>query len=251
MVRGCFVTGTDTGAGKTVLAAALVAALRARGIHVAAQKPVITGLEEPASPEWPPDDELLALATGRAAEEVAPIRYDPAVSPHLAAELADRPIDPSGLEHTILAAAASAEALVVEGVGGLLVPLSGDYDIRRLARSLQLPLLIAARPGLGTINHALLTLEAARAGGLEVTAVVLTPWPASPGQIERSNRSTIAALGGVSVEVLPQIARADPRLLVEAAESLPLEQWLAAWNVACLQAPDAHTTWGVSDRRGE
>lgn len=251
MLRGCFVTGTDTGAGKTVLAAALAAALRARGINVTAVKPVMTGLEEPPSPEWPPDHELLARATGRVAEEVALIRYDPAVSPHLAAKLAARPIDPGRLERAIMAIAAGADLLVVEGVGGLLVPLSDDYDIRRLARSLCLPLLIAARPGLGTINHTLLTLEAARAATLDVAAVVLTPWPDSPDQIERSNRTTIAALGQVAVEVLPRIERADPRLLAEAAESLPLERWLIAWDVAAPRVPHRLSGWLGSDRRGE
>lgn len=229
MLRGCFVTGTDTGAGKTVLAAALVAGARARGVSVAARKPVITGLEEPTSPAWPPDHELLARAAGCSAEEVAIVSYDPPVSPHLAAQLADRPIDPAELERKLLAAANDAELAVIEGVGGLLVPLTDGYDVRRLAGSLRLPLLIAARPGLGTLNHTLLTVEAARAAGLEVTAVVLTPWPQSPGVVETSNRATIAALGGLAVEVLPPVARADPDLLAEAAESLPLEQWLSRW----------------------
>lgn len=229
MLSGCFITGTDTGAGKTVLAAAVVAGARARGLGVAALKPVITGLEEPTPPEWPPDHELLARAAGCSAKDVAIISYGPAVSPHLAAQLAERPIAPAELERTILAAGADAELVVIEGVGGLLVPLSDEYDVRRLAGSLRLPLLIAARPGLGTINHTLLTIEAARHAGLEVTAVVLTPWPQPPGVIETSNRATIAALGGLAVEVLPPVARADPDLLAGAAESLPLEQWLSGW----------------------
>lgn len=247
MLRGCFVTGTDTGAGKTVLAAAVAAATRARGVRVAALKPVITGLDDPASPDWPPDHKLLARAAGGRAEEVALMGYGPAVSPHLAAELGARPIEPGELERRIVAAAAGAELLVVEGAGGLLVPLSHDYDMRRLARSLELPLLIAARPGLGTINHTLLTLEAARAAALEVTAVVLTPWPASPGLIERSNRATIAALGGVAVEVLPKIERAVPGLLTGAAAALPLERWLQAWldprpRPSLEAVPTAHAT---------
>jgi dethiobiotin synthetase len=229
MLCGCFITGTDTGAGKTVLAAAVVAGARARGVAVAARKPVITGLEDRNPPEWPPDHELLARAARCSVEEVAVVSYGPPVSPHLAAQLADRPIDPAELEHEILAAGAGAKLVVTEGVGGLLVPLSDGYDVRRLAVSLRLPLLIAARPGLGTINHTLLTVEAARSAGLEVTAVVLTPWPQSPGVIESSNRATIAALGDVAVEVLPAVARADNDLLAEAAESLPLEQWLSRW----------------------
>jgi dethiobiotin synthetase len=229
MLRGCFVTGTDTGAGKTVLAAAVVAAARMRGLRVAARKPVMTGLEEPTPPEWPADHELLARAAGCSAEEVAIASYDPAVSPHLAAQLAGRPIDPAGLERKLLGAGTETDLVVIEGVGGLLVPLSDGYDVRRLAHSLGLPLLIAARPGLGTINHTLLTVEAARSAGLDVTAVVLTPWPRSPGVIETSNRATIASLCGLAVEVLPPVACADPGLLAHEAESLPLEHWLSRW----------------------
>ena len=85
--------------------------------------------------------------------------------------------------------------LVAEGVGGLLVPLSGNYLVRDLAADLGMPVVIAARPGLGTISHTLMTIECARAAGLEVAGVVLTPWPAQPGEMERSNRETIARLG--------------------------------------------------------
>jgi dethiobiotin synthetase len=86
---------------------------------------------------------------------------------------------------------------------------------------------IAARTGLGTINHTLLTLEAARAARLPVAGVVLTPWPDRPGAVERSNRDTIAQLGAVEVETLGQLDRAEPRLLAAAGERLPLERWLA------------------------
>jgi dethiobiotin synthetase len=229
-LRGCFVTGTDTAAGKTVLAGAIAAGLRTRGVDVAALKPVMTGLKEPGSTEWPPDHELLARATGSAADEVALECYGPPVSPHLAAELAGRAIDPASLVVRIHAAANGHEVVVVEGVGGLMVPLARGFDVREMAKALGLPLLVAARPGLGTINHTLLTIAAARAAGLEIMAVVLTPWPQSPGQVERSNRATIARLGGVPVEVLPEIKRAEPRLLAWAARSLPLERWFR-WSL--------------------
>jgi dethiobiotin synthetase len=157
-----------------VLAAALVAALRADGVDAAAFKPVVTGLDEP-EPGRPPDHELLAAAAGRPASEVAPLRFGPPVSPHLAAELVGTAIEPMAL--VAAARAVRADVVIAEGVGGLLVPLTLGYTVRDLAVDLGWPVIVAARPGLGTINHSLLTVEIARAAGLDVRAVVLTPWP--------------------------------------------------------------------------
>jgi dethiobiotin synthetase len=221
-LRGLFVTGTDTGVGKTVVAAAIVAALRARRIPVRALKPVVTGLDDPIDPDWPPDHVVLAAAAGCAPHEVTRFAYGPPVSPHLAGELAGAPLDPV----TLVSACRDDEVTVVEGVGGLLVPLTDEFTVRELASELALPLVVAARPGLGTINHTLLTLEAARSAGLEVAGVVLTPWPDSPGALERSNRATIARLGRIQVEVLPRLERAEPALLATAGSALPLDEWL-------------------------
>jgi dethiobiotin synthetase len=225
-VRGLFVTGTDTGVGKTVVAAALAAALRARGERVAAFKPALTGLDEPAEPGWPRDHELLASITGQAQAEVTPNRFGPAVSPHLAAELARVQLDPSALVASAREAAAGSDVMIGEGVGGLLVPLVSGYSVRDLALALGLPLVIAARPGLGTINHTLLTLEAARDAGLRVAAIVLTPWPDSPSALEQSNRATIVEIGQVEVDVLPLVPSASFDDLAQAAAELPLERWL-------------------------
>jgi dethiobiotin synthetase len=225
-LRGCFVTGTGTGVGKTVLAAAIVAALRARAVSVRALKPVISGLDEPASPEWPHDHELLARISGCSPDEVAFAAYGPPVSPHLAAELSGHPIDPAALLRAIRAAGARADALVVEGVGGLLVPLTDDYSVRDLAADVGLPLVIASSPSLGTINHTLLSIEAARARGLAIAGVVLTPWPQAPSAVERSNRETISRHGRVAVATLPQIREATPELLSAAGNLLPLDEWL-------------------------
>ncbi len=194
-MSGLFVTGTGTAVGKTVVAAAIIATLRAQGRPVTALKPVITGLADPPDPDWPPDHELLALAAGGDPADVALLRYQPAVSPHLAAELDGVPIDVAELAAAVRARAGG--TLVVEGVGGLLVPLGPGGDIRTLAAELGLPLVIAASPGLGTINHTLLTVEAARQAALTVAGVVMTPWPAEPGVMERSNRRTVERLAGV------------------------------------------------------
>lgn len=228
-MRGLFVTGTDTGAGKTVLSAALLAAAAAAGQPVAAHKPVLTGLDSEGG-EWPADHELLGLAAAMEAQAVAPLRFGPPVSPHLAAALAGRALEPQALLEQVRAAAAEAQArnaaLIVEGVGGLLVPLAGAFTVRELAAALELPLIVAARPGLGTINHSLLTVEAARAAGLEVRAVVLTPWPQEPSQMERSNRRTIEELAGVEVAGLARVASPTAAALARAGEALPWRRWL-------------------------
>jgi dethiobiotin synthetase len=200
MTGGLFVTGTSTEVGKTVVAAVLARTLAGEGQRVAVFKPAVTGLDEGVET----DHELLrrASGSGQSDEEIAPYRYGPPASPHLAAALAGEEIDPARLRSAAATAAEGADALVCEGVGGLLVPLSPTYLVRDLAVDLGYPLVVVAAPGLGTINHSLLTIEAARAAGLEVAAVVLNPWPADPSGIERSNRETIAGLGKVPVHTL-------------------------------------------------
>jgi dethiobiotin synthetase len=207
-LNGVFVTGTGTEVGKTVVAAAIARTLAAEGKRVAVFKPAVTGLDEPAET----DHALLRRASGsrQSDEEIAPYRYGPPASPHLAAAMAGEEIEPARLETSARTAAAGADTLVCEGVGGLLVPLSGGYLVRDLAVELALPLVIATPPGLGTINHTLLTIEAARAAGLEVVAIVLTPWPGEPSRIELSNRETIQVLGKVAVETLPPLDLSAP-----------------------------------------
>lgn len=225
---GLFVTATDTDVGKTILSASLIAAMSAAGESVSAYKPMLTGTEEPPSGPWPADHELLASITGQSPNQVAPRRFGPAVSPHLAAEMSGVPIDPQALLADAREALgrASSGVLVVEGVGGLLVPLCDGLLVRDLARELGLGLVLAARPGLGTINHTLLTLEAARAAGLDVRAVVLTPWPTAPDAIERSNRTTIERLGGIEVHVLETLHAADADSLARAGAGLPWRSWV-------------------------
>ncbi len=238
-MRGLFVTATDTGVGKTVLSAALLAAMVASGERVTAFKPAVTGLDEQDDEDgqaaWPPDHELLGAAAGMAPEEVAPLRYGPAVSPLLAAELAGETLD----ARRVLAAGAAAVArrdaaardgsprtLIVEGVGGLLSPLAENLTVCDLAVELRLPLLIAARPGLGTINHTLLTLQAARAAGLSVRAVVLTPWPERPSRLELSNLEAITRFGFVEVDTLARAGGPQIDELARVGGELPWRRWL-------------------------
>jgi dethiobiotin synthetase len=225
-MRGLFVTGTDTEVGKSVVAAALTAALAARGVPVGAFKPVVTGLDDAPEPGKPHDHELLARCAGMAAADVAPYRFGPAVSPHLAAELAGVSIDPTILVETA-ARNGDSRTLIAEGVGGLLVPLTvGGTLVLDLVADLGLPLVVVGRPGLGTINHTLLTLRVARAAGIEVRGVVMTPWPHQPTPMESSNLATVEAFGDVRVTGLPHIADFSPESLAAAGELLPIYDWL-------------------------
>lgn len=207
-MRGVFVTGTGTEVGKTVVAAAIARTAARDGHRVAVFKPVVTGLDEGGEP----DHELLRRAAGSDQDDdaIAPYRYGPPASPHLAAELAGERLDPERLREAALAAGEGVDLLVVEGVGGLMVPLTPDYLVRDFARELSLPVVIAAAPGLGTINHSLLTVEAVREARLVPRAVVLTPWPHEPARIELSNHEAIGRLGRVTVRVLPQLDLDDP-----------------------------------------
>jgi dethiobiotin synthetase len=204
-MRGLFVTGTGTSVGKTVVAAVIARELADAGDRVAVFKPAVSGLDE-IEPGGA-DHEILreASGSGQADEEIAPHRYGPPVSPHLAAEIVGTAIQPAAVVAAARSAADGADVLIAEGVGGLMVPLTLGYLVRDFARELALPLIVAAAPGLGTINHTLLTLEAARAVGLEVRAVVLTPWPDRPERIHESNREAIGRLGAVQVLTLLEL----------------------------------------------
>jgi dethiobiotin synthetase len=225
-VLGLFVTGTDTEIGKTVVASALAAALAADGVAVGAYKPVVTGLDDEPDDGKPRDHELLAACAGMQPQDVAPYTFGPAVSPHLAAELAEVAIDPD----TLVAVArrnAEGRTLVAEGVGGWLVPLTLDgFLVCDLVVALQLPVVVVARPGLGTINHTLLTLASIRDAGLRVAAVVITPWSGAPTPMQRSNANTIAVLGDVEVTTLAPLPGFSVQELAHAGATLPYDRWL-------------------------
>lgn len=184
MLRGVFVTGTDTGVGKTVVSAALAARYVGAG-PVRYWKPVQTGIEHDD------DTRTVEKLTGASALH-AGVRLPRPLSPHLSARLAGQPIDVTGLIATAHALPSS-PGFVVEGAGGVLVPLTDDTLVIDLLRQLALPAVVVARTTLGTINHTLLTLEALRARGIPVAGVVLN----GPENVE--NRNAIAAYGRVAV----------------------------------------------------
>ena len=233
-MRGWFVTGTDTGVGKTALAAALLAAGRLAGRPWAAMKPVQTGVRRAGDGRLAGDLRLIAAAGGwvpSAAERslAAPYVFAEPCSPHRAAALEGAAISFRRIRHAARMLAGRYEALIVEGAGGLLVPVRGRRTMMDLACALGLPLLIASRPGLGTLNHTLLTVAAARRAGLEVGGVALVRTKAGgPTALELDNATTLRRLGVPVLGWLPYMPGwpRRPRSAVELMLADPAARWL-------------------------
>ena len=184
MSRGCFVTGTDTGVGKTVAAAALVHALRARGARVLPMKPIAAGAEL-RDAGWINDDTAMLLEAAEAepalARDVTPILLREAIAPHLAAAHERREITLAPVLEAFERLTHRAGFVVVEGVGGFHVPLGPALDTVDLARALGLPVVMVVGMRLGCLNHALLTAQAVRAAGLTLAGwIANTIDPAMP-----------------------------------------------------------------------
>ena len=203
--RGIFITGTDTDAGKTIAAAAVLVSLRAGGIDAVPMKPVQTGAIVQRSPWQSPDLEFcLRMAELRPdadeLQDMVPFIYEPACSPHLAAAKAGREISLERIVAAFHRLLRRHERVVVEGAGGLLVPITGDKTMIDLMAMLGLPVILAARPGLGAINHTLLSIRELARTGLELLGIIFCEtsdrgW----GEIEQNNVETIARMGKVPV----------------------------------------------------
>ena len=169
MARGFFVTGTDTGVGKTTFAVALIHALRQRGLNVAAMKPVAAGCEE-AKGQLKNDDviALSAAANVKAHPQlINPYAFIPPIAPHIAAARTGVAIEFDKIKAAYAALSAQAEVVVVEGVGGFRVPLGAHLDTADMAHALDLPIILVVGVRLGCLNHALLTAEAIEHRGLK------------------------------------------------------------------------------------
>lgn len=222
MSRGIFVTGTDTGVGKTVVSATLARLLRMNGINVGVMKPVTSGCREEEGSLVSDDALLLCLAAGISySDDIAPYCFREALAPAEAARSEGVRIDFNHIKAMYERLAASHDYIIVEGAGGLMAPLSGGLLVSDLALLLDLPLLVVARPGLGTINHTLLTSFAAQQMGLRVTGVIVNGMPDNPGLAERSAPHQIGSLCGAPVlGIWPQRFQVDEMEMVDE---------LAAW----------------------
>jgi dethiobiotin synthetase len=202
---GLFVTGTDTGVGKTVVACALAEQLRARGVDVGVMKPIETGV----GAQGPLDAIALAEAAGvdDPIERICPIRLELPAAPDVAAEAEGRALELGLVRAAFDALRARHELLLVEGAGGLLVPITAERSMAELARELGLPLLVVTRGRLGTVNHTRLTLEAAAARALPVAGVVISHGPMPLPSADQANLGALRRLlGPLLVGELPPFA---------------------------------------------
>lgn len=210
MSIGLMVTGTDTGIGKTTVSSGLLAALRQKGIATAAMKPVETGWTGGPA-EWPPDALSLAEAAGiRGAcprEMVVPYHFPEPLAPTVAASRVGATVDPAVLDEAYQALGEQHDLVLVESAGGLAVPLRDDLTYAGLAARWHLPLLVVIRPGLGSINHAVLTITYAHQFGLRVLGVIINGYPADPSVAEMTNPGMIQQMTGIPIlGILPELS---------------------------------------------
>ncbi len=201
MGRGLFITGTDTGVGKTVVAATLLVGLQEAGLRMAALKPVETGCPSQDGRPVPADAEYLR-AVGRLAEPVeaiAPYAFVLPASPLAAARQAGAAITLDRIVEAYTALALVADCVLVEGAGGLLVPLAEGVQFPEVVRRLRIPVVVVARTALGTLNHTQLTVREAGRAGLEVIGIVLNDGRAVPGVADEANLALLGDLAGAPI----------------------------------------------------
>jgi len=203
--HGIFVTGTDTGVGKTRVATALLRAFARRGLRAVGMKPVAAGCERIDGALVSEDVAALAAASNMnlPVDLINPYRFQPAIAPHLAAELAGETISLQRIRDAYVALAARADRVVVEGAGGFLVPLNEREDFGDLARILELPVLLVVGMRLGCLNHALLTAEAVQRRGLQFAGWVANRLDAQMSAFEQNVQILRERLGAPLLGTVP------------------------------------------------
>ncbi|AIC14684.1 dethiobiotin synthase [Nitrososphaera viennensis] len=208
-MRGVFVTGTDTGVGKTAVAAGIAWLLRKNGIDVAAMKPFATG-SKPFSKKFKSEDTaILAEATNaiETDEELNPVFFRVPASPLMAAQILNKsPPDVHGALFQLKKLGIKHQFVVVEGIGGLMVPLTEREFVADFVRLVDLPVVIVTHPRLGTLNHTLLTVRVCREFGLDILGIVVNMMPKKPSAVEKNVPRVLQRLAGVPVlAVLPEM----------------------------------------------
>lgn len=217
--RGVFVAGTDTGVGKTVVACALARGLRRRGQDVGVMKPLETGV----GPEGPADARALRAAAGcrDSLDWICPQGFGLPAAPSVAAAAEGRRVDLDAIGKAFAELRRAHAWLVVEGAGGILVPISEHVRMVDLAGQLGLPVLVVARGSLGTINHTLLTLEALAARRIRLGGVVISHGSASLCPADAANLDALRReLGPRLLGELPPLRAPDQAVLDGVVEAL-------------------------------
>jgi len=203
LAKGLFITGTDTGVGKTVITAGLAGVLRKNGVKAAAFKPVQTGGIESEEGLLSEDALFYRAVAGLpySSREMNPCCFRLPLSPNVAARVSGRTIDPVTLEKAYLRLAAENDFILVEGAGGLCVPLVDyHFNMADLARLLGTPLLVVARPGLGTINHTVLTIKYAQWSGIDIKGIIINGYREDQATMaEQTNPEVIEGITGIPV----------------------------------------------------
>jgi dethiobiotin synthetase len=222
MTKGFFITGTDTGVGKTVVAGGLIGSLKERGVSVCGMKPVESGCPEEEGVLMPRDGIFLRQMSGVREDirDITPYRLRHPLAPSVAAELEQVKIDPVRIMEAFGRLRKRYTSVVVEGVGGLMVPVKGDYFVLDMAGDFGLPVVVVASPFLGTINHTLLTVEAALQRRLAVAGVVLNYHDPPTGSLaEKTNPQVLKRLLPVPLlGVLPHAEGMDGKLIIQAVK---------------------------------
>ena len=226
-VNAHFVVGTDTGVGKTLISCAIVRALRDRGVAAVGMKPVASGAwRDAAGGRHSEDADALSAvsAPGHAASLTNPYLFDAPRAPHVAARMEGRQIDPDVIRDAFARLCADARHVVVEGVGGFIVPLTDDYTTADLALDLGAPLVLVVGLRLGCINHALLTAEAIRTRGLRLAGWVANCTAEGMLAQDATIAALVARLGAPLLGVVPHMVSPDPGV---AAAALDLDAILS------------------------
>lgn len=223
MSKGFFVTGTDTGVGKTIIASALVAVLKSLGLRTGVMKPLESGCAGSGKVLIPHDGIFLKqfANTEDPVSDISPSLFGSPLAPLAAAEIENKNVDLVDIRKAFSRMSRKYEALVIEGIGGLMVPLKKDYYVLDLAADLGLPLVVTARPGLGTINHTLLTVNIALKKGLDVAGVIINyPYRPLNDLAEKTNLTILPRILPVKVAgIFPYIENPDEDSITRAALS--------------------------------
>lgn len=192
--ESCFVTGTDTGVGKTYVVSWMVAAMRKEGIDAVGMKPICCGDRDDAEALHRASEGAVAL------NEINPVWFRTPAAPYTAAMIEGRIVDLALIRETFARLLASHQRVVVEGVGGWLVPINRDYFVSDLAREFAVPVIVVVANRLGALNHTLLTIESIRGSGLECAGIILNhvaSEQADPATV--TNRGILEEIAGVPI----------------------------------------------------